>query len=550
MASQDSKIQNTPHSEARRKKFQMVRSAGLMGIATLASRILGMVRDMICASLYGTTWQWDGFIYAFTIPNFFRRLVAEGAVASAFIPVYSQILTQKGEEAARHFANAVFSLTAVFFLGALLILEVGLSLLLDFGVLSPTLHLTVDLLRYFFPYLCIISLTAIGMGVLNSHKRFMVASLGPIFLNLFWIAGALWIVPLFHADVHVQLRWLASIILFSAMVQLALQAMALRQMGFKHQWIWEMFSSEIQKSMRLFLPAIFGFAIVPLNVLVDMTIGLMIGEGANSTLWYANRLMQFPLAIFAIAMGTALLPSLAGQVAGNRMKEAEHTMRFSLIAVFLAVIPCTVGLIMLRQPIVELLFERGQFGAASTARTSAVLLCYTLGLFAYSGHKIVTSGFYAMHDTKTPVRTSFLCLFLNIFLNLILMKPFKEAGLALATSIASSIQFFILIYYLQKSGLALHLKEIFRTSIKILVASLLMGVVCVLSHRTLPNFFPDHPTASAFVRLFGAIGIGVLIYPVFCFFLRVHEIKAALEMFLNKLSGKTSTPISVPNELL
>jgi len=513
----------------------LLESAFLMGGLTMVSRVLGMVRDIVCARSYGTSWQWDGFIYAFMIPNFFRRLVAEGAVSSAFIPVYSQVLTQKGKDNAMAFANTALTLCGAGFIFVLLVLEIGLSYLMNVGALSETLKLTVDLLRFFFPYLCLMSVIAIGMGILNSHNHFLTPSLGPIFLNVFWIVGVLWVAPrLSKGETIVELRWVAGAILLSAFAQLFIQLPPLYRAGFRIRLVWDFFSDEIKTSFKLFLPAIVGFAIVPLNVLVDMTLGLLIGEGANSSLWYGNRLMQLPLGVFAISMGTALLPNLSGQFAGGKIKEAERAFRFALKSVLFIIVPCTVGLIVLRTPIIELLFQRGEFDATSTQRTANVLFCYSIGLFAYSGQKILTSGFYAVQNTRIPVRIAAFSFLLNIVMNLILMGPLKEAGLALATSLSAIVQFFLLFYFCQKKVVALDMNDILPVTSKMIFSSLLMGILCFVAFRMIPSVFPESATLSLAAKVFGAIVCSMASYPLLCALFGIREASSAVKWLFRK----------------
>jgi putative peptidoglycan lipid II flippase len=513
----------------------LIRAAGLLGFWTLCSRILGMVRDVVCAAHFGTSWQWDAFIYAFQLPNFFRRLVGEGALSAAFIPVYSETLAVQGEAKAFEFANRVGSYLTLFFGVLLVMTSIGLTLALGIPALSPTLALALDLMRIFFPFLCLMSFFALGMGVLNSHKHFLMPALGPVIINAFWIGGVFAVVGFTGPDLATQVRWLAWTLLASGVAELILMWHPLRRLGFRMQWIGKGASEELQKMFRLLIPSILGFAIVPLNVLVDMTLGLMIGVGANSSLWYGNRLMQFPLAMFAIAMGTALLPTLSQHVAQKDQANAERTMRFALKSVFLIILPCTVGLIVLRVPIVRLLFERGQFDAVSTARTAAVLFAYSVGLFAFSGQKILATGFYAHQDTKTPAISSVIALVTNIFLNLLFMVPFREAGLALATSVAGILQFFILWRCYQKQCQRLDMADIGRFLIKVIFAAGLMGILCHIIYQGLAVRFPGDGTGAQALHVFGSISISTFVYFGLCLMFRVSETYQLVARIFRKL---------------
>jgi len=517
---------NTAHT-----KKHLVKAAGLMGLLTLVSRILGMARDVVNARAFGTGWQWDAFVYAFMIPNFFRRIVGEGALASAFIPVYSETLNKGGSQEAFRFANILMTLLAVVFLFLILVIEFVLYGLLRIESLPQTLAYTLDLLRFFFPYLALVSFYALGMGVLNSHRHFFAPSIAPAVLNLSWILGIFWITA-YHGDAgfEIQLRWLSVFILGAGCIQLIIQLPFLYQVGFRPALVWDFFAAPLKKTFRLLTPVVLAFAVVQINLLVDMTLAFIIGPGANSSLWYGGRLMQFPLGIFAIAMGTALLPAISHQVARREIQEARRNMSFALRFIFFIILPCAVGLIVLSQPIVRMLFERGEFDPESTARTSAVLTGYCIGLFAYSGQKIVTSGFYAVQDTRTPVRIAVVSLITNIVLNFILMQHFKEAGLALATSISGILQFLLLLIYFNSKIIRLDRSEIILAVGKIGLATMVMAWAARASYGFLQGRILPETTSGEVLCVMGSIAIALAAYVAGCLLFRVHELKELLEM--------------------
>lgn len=525
----------------------LLKAAGLVGLMTLASRILGMVRDIVSAGRFGTTWQWDAFVYAFMLPNFLRRIVAEGALSSAFIPVYSEIREKEGQERAFRFANTVMTLLGCGVLALLLLLEGIFALLLKGGLLPERIHFTVDLLRLMFPYLGFIVLYALGMGILNCHRRFFAASLGPVILDIVWIAGVIWIAPLAGALPQDQLRYLSFAILFSGLLQFAAEFPSLRQIRCRFRWIWDTADPYLKKAWNLLLPGMMSFAIVQINILVDMTLGMAIGAGANSSLWYGTRLMQFPLGVFAIAMGTALLPALSSQAANQDREAVRKTLSFALRSVFFIILPCTVGLIILRDPIIQLLFERGRFDAVSTLRTGRVLLCYSIGLFAFSGQKIISTGFYAAQDTRTPVVIGIAALMTNIVLNLILMQWMREAGLALATSLAGILQFFLLIYGYDRKTSDFPFRETVSSLGRVLAASLAMGAVCVFSYGRLTDHFMAGDLKDQLIRVSGSILISCAAYFVFCFLFRVREMKEAWAWMRGKHRPRSEADLPSPD---
>lgn len=513
-------------------RFKLLKAAGLIGALTLVSRILGMIRDIASAGRFGTSWQWDAFIYAFMLPNFMRRLVGEGALSSAFIPVYAEITQKEGEKAAAHFGSIVFTLLFWGLLTFLAVVEIVLWFLLKYFHLPPVAGLTAVLLQSLFPYLFFIALSALATGILNCHQHFFSPSLSPIILDLVWIAGVIWVAPWAASGPEDRVVWLAGCILISGLIQLGVQIPPLIHRGFRPRFVFDFRHPGLLRVGRLMPPAILGFSVMQINLLVDMTLGFWVGAGANSSLWYGNRLMQFPLGVFAIAMGTALLPAISHHTARQEIEEAKKALSFALRSVFFIIFPATVGLIVLRTPIVRLLFERGAFDAASTLRTSFTVLCYTIGLFAYSGQKLIVTGFYALQDTKTPMKVGAASLLLNIIFNLILMGPMKEAGLALATSLSGIFNFFTLIYLFQKRIADFPLKEILRSSVRILAASLLTGLLAAIFYNNFFGLLPSHAeTVRLGIAVFGSIACSVPIYIGLSLVFRVPEVHEALRWF-------------------
>ena len=520
-------------------KSKLLKAAGIIGALTLVSRILGMIRDIVSANSFGTTWQWDAFIYAFMLPNFMRRLVGEGALSSAFIPVYAQVVEREGEEAGFRFVNVVFTLLFWSLIGFLVAIEVLLFFLLKIPSLPPVAHLTCELLRLLFPYLFFISLCALATAVLNSHQRFFSPSLSPVILDLVWIGGVFAASILGGSRSEDRVLVLSVFVFVSGAMQLGVQIPTLLRLGFCPRFVFDFSHPGLRQVGKLILPTILGFAITQINILADMTLGFWVGAGANSSLWYGNRLMQFPLGVFAIAMGTALLPAISHHTARKEIEEAKKALSFALRSVLLIILPATVGLIVLRTPIVRLLFERGRFDAISTARTSFVVLCYTIGLFAYSGQKLVVTGFYSLQDTKTPVKIGALALILNIVLNLILMGPLKEGGLALATSIAGIVNFSLLLYLYNARISEFPIKELLASSFKILIASLIMGMFSWWFYEWIFPLARGGTSTRLLISIFASMGLATLVYIGLCFLLQVSEIQDALHWFRSRKGEKS-----------
>ncbi len=513
-----------------------------MSLMTLMSRVLGLIRDVVSANRYGTSWQWDSFIYAFMLPNFFRRLVGEGGLSSAFIPVYSEIQHQKGDQEAFDFANIVGSMIAGGLAVLVGILGVLLTVALQFHFLSEKMTLTIDLLRYFFPYLWFMSMFALGMSILNCNKKFFAPSIGPVILDIFWIVGVVWIAPRMSAVPEKQLQALAWVILISGLVQALMLVPPILKTGMKIKWVWKPKHEGLKKTVDLILPSILGFTIVQVNMLVDMTIGMLAGPGANSALWYGARIMQFPLGMFTIAMGTALLPTLSQQIAAKQFDSANKTLSFVLRSICLIILPCMVGLIVLREPIVQMLFQRGEFDAVSTARTASVLMFYTLGLWFFSGEKIMATAFYASQDTRTPVKLGIISLLTNVALNLILMRPMRESGLALATSLASMGEFALLVYFYNKKVTKFPLAEVLHSFYRIFFASIAMGFTAAGSFYFLRKIFSGSDFHHLAPAVFGSISIGALSYLGFCFLFHVPELKEAVSWLGRRKKSAPAQP--------
>lgn len=506
-------------------KKHLMKSVGVIGGSTFLSRCLGLVRDVVSARQFGTSWQWDAFIYAFMIPNFFRRLVGEGALSSAFIPVYSEILAKEGKEAAFKFANAALTILLVGLTSTVLLGEIALSIVLQVEGLSPRIILTIELLQRLFPYLMLISVFALGMGILNTHKHFFVPSFAPVILNLFWIAGVLWIAPRGGSEFALQLKVLAWMLVAAGFMQVLSEIPLLFRYGFRFRPVWDFAHHGIRQTGKLLIPAVIGFAVMQINMLVDMSLAFIIGPGASSSLWYGTRIMQFPLGIFAIGMGTALLPMISEQAARQDWMNTSKTMSFALRVILLIILPASIGLIVLAKPIVKLLFERGEFDAISTARSASVLVCYSIGLFAYSGQKIMTAGFHGAQDTKTPVKIGAIALISNVILNLILMIPLKEAGLALATSISGILQFILLFIFYGRGFVKLETKEIGFAAGKILIAALIMGAGTYALYQALNAIWLESELIPFIFKIAVSMGSSVLLFFGLCFIFRVQEVK-------------------------
>lgn len=504
-------------------KRHLLKSAGIVSAMTLLSRVLGMVRDIVNANMFGISRVWDAFVFAFMIPNFLRRLLGEGALSGAFIPIYTEILNTKGTKEANYFTNIIMSLLIVGLGSVLILINLIIAVLMHVCTFSARVQLILGLLQFFFPYILMLCVLAVVIAVLNCHKKFFVPSLMPIVLNIGWIITLVFVCARFGGSYEEKVYLLAGGIFCIGVVQFVMQFIALYRTGFRFRFNLDVKDKFVSKLVWLMMPALLGFSVTQINILIDLFLAFLIGEGASSSLWYGNRLMQFPLGMFGIAMGTVLLPTIAKQASQKLFGQMKETLSFSLRVVILIIVPSTVGLIVLSRPVVSLLFQSGLFDAVATDKASGTLMAYSLGLFAYSGIKLLLSSFYALQDTKTPVKIGVICMIMNIVLNVILMTFMREVGIALSTSISNTINFIVLYVLLEKRiG---HVRGIIAPFVKVVLASILMGCVVTVFFNTLQVTCFPLAKLNLCLRILVSIMGGIISYGIFCVLLRVREVK-------------------------
>ncbi len=516
----------------RTEKENVSRAAGTIGFYTLLSRILGLVRDIVLAYFFGSKMAADAFFVAFRIPNLLRRFFAEGSLTIAFIPVFTETLTQKSKQDAFELARAVLTL-----LSLLLVVVTILGVLLSpwivriqaygFGASGAKYELTVLLTRITFPYILLVSLVAFFMGVLNSLRHFAAPAAAPILLNVGIIAGAVCISPwLSEPIVGVALG-----VLIGGILQVLLQIPWILKKGLSLRPLWMPEHPAVKKIGLLMLPAIFGSAVYQVNQFIGTLLASFLAQGSISWLYYADRIVEFPLGVFAIAISTAALPSLAKQAAGKDLSEFRDTLGHALRLVFFITTPATVGMIILRVPIIEVFFQRGAFDRVTTLMTAEALLFYSLGLWAFSASRVMLSAFYAFQDTKTPVQVATITMIANALLSLLLMGPLRHGGLALSLSLSSTVQLLLLVFILKRRGDLLDFKSMIFSAGKSLAASAVMGLVLYdLNGRWLTLGKPGNFWDLA-LTLTGVISVGVAVYFLMARIFRCREISSILGMF-------------------
>lgn len=507
---------------------RVTRAAGIVGASTLLSRIFGFVRDMVIAWFFGAGLSSDAFFVAFRIPNLLRRLFAEGSLSIAFIPVFTEYLNNKGKAEAFRLAGSalrLLSLILVFLSVAGILLSPLIVRIIapGFGGSLEKYTLTLTLTRIMFPYIFFIGLVALCMGILNVLGHFAAPALAPVFLNLAMIGSVFWLAPRMDNPI----TGLAWGVLIGGGLQLLLQIPFLIKKGIFFWRKIRIYHPGLKKIGLLMLPAVFGAAVYQINILVGTLLASLLAEGSVSYLYYADRLVQFPLGIFAIATATAVLPSLSREAASKDFEALRKTFAHAMNLVFFITVPSMIGLIVLREPIVALLFKRGAFDASTVRLTAHALLYYAVGLWAFSGVRIVVSAFYAMQDTKTPVQIALISVIGNIILGIILMRPLGHGGLALSTSLASMLNLVLLIRSLRKKMGSIALSLITKSAGKTLFCSALMGIVVWwLSLGILPQ-----AEGSVYHLLGGlsvCIGSGFLLYFLFAYLMKNPEMEVVL----------------------
>ncbi len=428
----------------KKNKVGLLRSGVIVSAMTLLSRFLGLARDIVFASFVGAAAGADAFFVAFKIPNFLRRLFAEGAFAQAFVPVLSEYREKGTHEAVKNLIDRVCGCLGVTL--ALLTVLVVLAAPAVTVVFAPgfwddpyKFDLAQQMLRITFPYLLLISLTGFAGAILNSYDRFAIPAFTPVLLNVCLISSAVWVSPYFDQPV-IALAWG---VLIAGMVQLAFQIPFLWKLRLLPQPKVDFKDDGVKRILLLMAPAIFGVSVSQINLLLDTVLASFLPTGSISWLYYSDRLVELPLGTIAIAIGTVILPSLSRQHVNKNSEQFSATMDWALRCILLVAIPAAIALMMLSAPILSTLFEYGKTTANDIAMSSLSLKAYAIGLLAFMLIKVLAPGYFSRQDTKTPVKIGIIAMFVNMVLNLLLVIPFHfywqigHVGLALATSLAA-----------------------------------------------------------------------------------------------------------------
>ncbi|MCW8933065.1 MAG: murein biosynthesis integral membrane protein MurJ [Gammaproteobacteria bacterium] len=510
----------------------MFKSTLIVSIMTLFSRVFGFIRDVVFAREFAASAGMDAFLIAFKIPNFMRRLFAEGAFNQAFVPTLGEYKESKDKAAVKDLIQHVsgtlggwlFLITLIGVIAAPIIIMIFAPGYLESKNQSQY-DLTVSLLRVTFPYILFISLVAFAGGILNTYQQFAVPAFTPVLLNVVLISATFWIVPMMEEPV----MGLAIGVFIAGLLQLLFQLPFIARMGFLSRPRWNPQHPGVKKILKLMLPAIFGASVAQINLLLDMVIASLLMTGSISWLYYSDRLMEFPLGVLGVALATVILPSLSKQHVTESKKEFSATLDNAIRWVIYLGVPSAVGLFLLAAPIITTLFGSEKFLKTDIEMSSMSLMAYSFGLVGFILVKVLLPGFYSRQDTKTPVKIGIIALVINMVFNIAIVLPWfmmdypgAHAGLAIATSISAFSNAFLLYRWLRKHDVYWPSKGWAKVWLQVIVANGVMLMVLWFNHYELEQWL-SWSTMERITQLLLSIGLAVLAYFICLFALGVRK---------------------------
>ena len=519
--------------EEKIKEEGVIRSAGIVSIGTLASRITGLIRLQVIAYFFGYSQATDAFWLAFSLPNLFRALLAEGALSAAFIPVFSEYYSKRGEKEAWRLVNSIFSFLLII-TGLVVVLGIVLApyyipyFAIGFKNNSTQLSLTIYLTQFMWPFLLFISLAALVMATLNCRGHFLSPAFAPLFFNFSFIACGILFLP------KLGIYSLALGVVLGGAIQLFFQFPSLIKRGFRYHFFFSLKDEGVRRVFKLIGPAILGSITLQVSVVITRIFASTLPVGGISSLQYAMRLIQFPLGLFPIALSTAIFPRLSSLVATKNMEGVKKVVSMGMKMVLFLLIPSSIGLVMIGKELVAVLFQHGAFSFQDTLITSQALYCYCLGLFAMGSVMILTRVFYSLQDMLAPLKVFALSVLLNVILNFLLIGPLRHQGLALSTSLSVIFNMAVLIFWLRKKLGSIDGYSLLFLILRISLASILMGGgIYVLS-----IFFNLLNLRSSFFWTIGyvvfSIILGISIITVASHVMKIEEFKLLVNSFFRK----------------
>jgi putative peptidoglycan lipid II flippase len=551
---------------ANERRQSIARSAGIVSVAVMFSRIFGLVREMVFARYFGAGFLYDAYVVAFRIPNVLRDLFAEGALSAAFVKVFTDYQITKGEQEAWRLASLVFNALAVVMslicIVGILFSRQFIDLIAD-GFSPEKAALATTLTQIMFPFILLVALAAVAMGVLNTKGIFGVPASASTVFNIvsiifglglaYWLSGGGWTGGTGTDEVpDAASQWaiigMAIGTLIGGGAQFAMQIPSLFRVGFRFSPILSFADEGVRKVISLMTPAILGTSAVQINVLVNTYFVSGI-DGAQGWLSYAFRLMQFPIGLFGVAVGTASIPVLSRLATERKIPEFRDTLSSSINLVFLMTLPSACGLIVLGEPIIRLIYERGRFDSSATEMTAAALVGYSIGLTGYAAIKILSPAFYALDDAKVPMIISIASIAVNFGASFGLREllsaygrtpdnpnGFGHVGVALATSLVALVNFFALALFMRRKIRRLNGRLIATAFAKVAAASAVLSMICYFSYHFIYDRFGSATLALRLIGVFVPIALGGAAFAVTAKLLRVAELEQALSIIRRKFS--------------
>lgn len=556
------------------KQQSVARSAGIVSIAVMFSRVLGLVRETIFAKFFGAGFLYDAFIVGFRIPNLLRDLFAEGALSAAFVKVFTDYQLKSSEKEAWRLASLVFNCLAVV-LGVITVLGILLSpvfvTIITYNYLGDPNHyyppekaaLATTLMQIMFPFILLVALAALAMGVLNTKGRFGIPASASTAFNIasiifglgfaYWLSGGAWersidkiAVPSGAAQWAMIGMSIGTII--GGAAQLLIQLPSLHKVGFRFSLNLDFGDEGVRRIMRLMGPAIIGTGAIQVKVLVDTIVSSGI-EGGPSWLSYSFRLMQFPIGVFGVAIGTAAIPTLSRLASEENMVKFRDTLADAVKLVFLLAIPSACGLIVLGSPIISLIYQRGEFSAFDTNMTAWALAAYSLGLAGYAAIKVLSPAFYALDDAKTPMYISLASILVHVpssfglmqLLSTVGVSPdrpngYGHAGVALATSVVATVNFIALVVFMRRRIKRINGRDILASLTKILAASAVMSAAAYGSYYALTNYFGDKGLSVRLIEAFVPIGLAGVTFLIAAKVLRIKQLEQLIATIRRRMA--------------
>ncbi len=530
-----------PAADADPPNSPLASSAAVIGLATMTSRVLGLGRMLVLASLFGASSAMDAYVVAFRIPNLMRDLFAEGAMSAAFVPTFTQRLTTEGRDAAwrlgTQLINALVMMTGVLVLAAIIFAEPLIRLAArDFAEVPGKLELTVTLTRLMLPFLTLVAVAAACMGMLNSLRRFFIPALSPAMFNVSIILSGLLLVPLMPRAGFEPIMAIAFGVVLGGIGQIAIQYWVLRKEGFRYRFTLDPSDRGLRRVLWLMGPGTLAGAALQINVVVTTIIATSQGTGAVSWLTYAFQVMYLPIGVLGVSIATAALPVLSRQAALGELHEMRRTISHGLRLMLMLMVPATVGLIVLAVPVVRLLFERGAFTPADTQSTALALACYAPGMIGYSVVRLGVPSFYALGTSLTPAVVSTVAVVLNIVLNLALVRVMGYQGLALGSAIAALSNGALLLVLLRRRLDGLEGDRIADSFARIAVASVVMGAAVWQANLWFTALWTGTGRWTQLLIVAGDIGVGLTVLDTTARLLGLAEFRQARDQLLARLT--------------